>query len=549
MGLRGPGSGARRDSAAKATKSKMAWERPGLSRVARNIAFIEELPVTKGLLQGSKMKLLPDQIEFLEDLYGDRRPKPVRIAIKSEPRGNGKTGLVAGICLSHLLGPESEIRGEVYSAAIDREQAGLLYREMEAIVLAVPNLAVRVNPTRFTKQMEVLEGHGKGSIYAALSADARRAHGLAPSLWVYDELAQAKNRELLDNLQTAMGKRKRSLGIVISTQAPNDDHALSVMIDDAMSGADPTVICHLLAVPEDEDPYNMEVLRKYNPALGLFLNEEDVRAAAEKARRIPSEQPAFLNLRANRRVDSSGEQRLVPAATWRKCSEPPVMAVPRGRQRRLFLGLDLSATEDLTALVAALEDPKDNSFDLQCTFWTPQGSLESRSTGERELFRNWINEGHLTAVPGNVIQYSFVAKQIGLWREKFPDLVLGYDRWGIKFLQPSLAQEGLDDIKMEPFGQGYQDMSPAIGFAIELLLTGRIRHGGHPVLTTCVANGVITTDPAGNRKVDKGKSNARATTRIDGEVAMLIALGTARRYVADNTSINMSDFLKNAVAA
>ena len=66
---------------------------------------------------------------------------------------------------------------------------------------------MRCNIQRFRKSIEVLAGDGKGSKYEALSADGRRAHGLAPSFWAYDELAQTKDRLLLDNLQTAMGKR------------------------------------------------------------------------------------------------------------------------------------------------------------------------------------------------------------------------------------------------------------------------------------------------------------------------------------------------------
>jgi hypothetical protein len=74
---------------------------------------------------------------------------------------------------------------------------------------------------------QVLSGDGKGSLYESLSSDHRRAHGLAPSFWIFDELAKSKDRTLLDGLMTAAGKRKHTLGIIISTQAPKDDHALS----------------------------------------------------------------------------------------------------------------------------------------------------------------------------------------------------------------------------------------------------------------------------------------------------------------------------------
>ena len=183
-----------------------AWQIDRLSRADRVIRFIENLAMTKGVKHGQKFRLLPDQRRFIKAIYGRQR---VRLGVLSQARGNGKTGLVAALCLAHLLGPEAEPRGEIYSAGIDRKQAGLVFAEMAAIIDATPEFRQRVNVVGWKKMIEVIEGVGVGSTYEALSADARRAHGLAPSLWIYDELAQAKDRELLNSLETAMGKRRQ----------------------------------------------------------------------------------------------------------------------------------------------------------------------------------------------------------------------------------------------------------------------------------------------------------------------------------------------------
>jgi phage terminase large subunit-like protein len=222
MGLRGFGAQPKKKVVgARARHRALPWKKKGLSRVERVIAFLEFTPVTKGIYAGRKMKLLPGQRKFIEAIYGrvakDGRRK-IRIAIKSEPRGNGKTGLLAGLALAHLLGPECEVRGEVYSAAYNKLQAALIFAEMKAIVEAVPEFECRCNIQRYGKVIEVMDGDGIGSIYESLSADDKRAHGLAASLWIYDEFAQAPNTELLDNLRTGMGKRSESLGVVISTQ-------------------------------------------------------------------------------------------------------------------------------------------------------------------------------------------------------------------------------------------------------------------------------------------------------------------------------------------
>ena len=261
----------------------LPWNKKNLSRVDRVIAFIQFLPITKGILIGRKMKLLPGQRRFIECVYGDNQ---VRIAVRSEPRGNGKTGLVAGLALCHLIGPEAELRGECYSAAVNRPQASLMFDEMVAIIQAVPEFGaiVRVRTGSMRRQIEVVEGPGKGSKYEALSADARRGHGLAPSWWAYDEMAQTKDRRLFDALRTAMGKRKRCLGIILSTQAEDDEHPLSQLIDDGISGIDNSLIIDITRAPNDADVFDRDVIRACNPALGIFLDPETLFKEAEQAR-------------------------------------------------------------------------------------------------------------------------------------------------------------------------------------------------------------------------------------------------------------------------
>src|SRR5215207_8098280 len=102
------------------------------------IAFCSWLPITKGILSGRRMKLLPDQVAFIEGVYGPSKPdgrRRVALAIKSAPKGNGKSGLAAAISLAHLVGPMAEVRGEVYSASIDGVHARRLFSEMEAMIL------------------------------------------------------------------------------------------------------------------------------------------------------------------------------------------------------------------------------------------------------------------------------------------------------------------------------------------------------------------------------------------------------------------------------
>lgn len=531
MGTRGRGALLTKEAREELGKSRrrLPWKRKGLTRVERVIRFLEFLPVTKGILARKKMKLLPDQREFIEEVYGRRKKdgrRAVSLAIKSAPKGNGKTGLSAGLALCHLLGPEAEQRGEVFSASIDGVHAGKMYAEMEAIIVRIPEFAARVNCQRFRKSIEVLEGDGEGSTYEALSADARKAQGLAPSLWIYDELAQVKDRELLDNLLEGMGKRKEALGIIISTQAATDLHPLSQLIDDGLKRDDPSIYVQLIAAPPDANPFDLEVLKSVNPAWGRYLDLDDLMKSRARAQRIPGFEPAFRNLRLNQRIDANDEHRIVTAAVWKLGAVPVDIEALRGRS--CYGGLDLSGKHDLTALVLAFPDEA-GGFDLVPYFWTPREQIERRRPDEQDLFRLWIKQGHMIEVPGAIIEERYVAAQIGALAKQFEIEMIGFDRWRIDYLKAELERQGTE-LPLEAIGQGYKDMSPAVENFAELALTARLRHGGHPVLTACVSNAILTPpDDAGNQKFAKGKANAGAPVRIDGVVAAAMALQVAKK--------------------
>ena len=83
-------------------------------------------------------------------------------------RKGGKTQLAAALARRHLSGPGLGCRGEAFSAANDRPQAGRIFSEMVAIITRTPWLDALVNIIRFRKELEDMQN---GSTYAALSAD------------------------------------------------------------------------------------------------------------------------------------------------------------------------------------------------------------------------------------------------------------------------------------------------------------------------------------------------------------------------------------------
>jgi phage terminase large subunit-like protein len=173
MGLRGPGAKPllARHEALEATASRSyPWDALGLSRADRVIAFLEDLEITAGKHARTKLRLRQWQRRFVEAVYREdkRGIRPIRTAVLSMARKNGKSQLAAALALCHLCGPEAESRGEIYSCANDRFQAGRIFNEMVALISRHPALSARTNITSFRKEIHDLIN---GSIYVALTAE------------------------------------------------------------------------------------------------------------------------------------------------------------------------------------------------------------------------------------------------------------------------------------------------------------------------------------------------------------------------------------------
>lgn len=493
------------------------------SRGARNIRWIEGFcRVPEGRLVGQPVKLRKWQRDEIKRIYDN--PAGTRRAIISFGRKNGKTALSAFLLLLHLCGPEARANSQLFSAAQSRDQAAILFSLAAKTVRMSPELAAVVTIRDTAKQLACQE---LGTLYRALSAEASTAYGLSPVFIVHDELGQVRGprSELYEALETATGAQDNPLSIVISTQAPNPTDLLSVLIDDAKGGHDPRVVLSLYTAPDDADPFDRKTIRLANPAFGDFQNADEVLAMAEDARRMPSREPEYRNLILNQRVEMFSP--FVSRTVWAACDAD----VAERFDGPVYGGLDLSAVSDLTAKVYV--SPVDGVWHVKPTFWLPGEGLAEKARVDRTPYDLWAKQGHLRTTPGKTIQYEFVAQTLWDDCQRMDVRKIAFDRWNWRFLKPWLLKAGFtedqlegDSAIFEPMGQGYQSMSPALRDLESALLEREIAHGGHPVLETCARNAVVTADPAGNRKLDK----AKATGRIDGMVALAMAMSVAGSY-------------------
>jgi phage terminase large subunit-like protein len=523
MGRRGPGARIVRRPAKTAVVAP--WEAPELSRAERIIAFIESLPCTSGQWAGQPFRLRPWQRREIERIYrtdADGR-RAIRTVVWTTARANGKTGLASMIALTHMVGPESQERGEVYAAANDRFQASRLFSEVAAIVERVPWLAKRVSIRRHDK---TLEDMGTGSIFVALSADVPSKHGLAPNLVIFDELGQAQSRELFDTLATSLGKKPEPLFWIISTQAATDAMPMSQVVDYGLACqrgeiTDPSFHLFMRTAPLDADPWSIETWRLANPGLDDIVSLDHVKQMAKQAQNMPSAEASFRRLCLNQRVQVS--QFFITPDVWRACGDAVDAEALRGVP--VYAGLDLSQVADLTALV--LIGKIGRKWHVLPTCWLPAEGLVEKARADRVPYDQWARNGFLQTTPGRSISYEFVADHLRSVFDRFNARKLAFDAWNMNSLRPWLYKAGFSEQfvaeRFVEFRQGFKTMSPALRDLEQALREGEIAHGGHPVLTACFMNATIVTDDAGNRKLSKEKS----TGRIDAAVALTMAVGVA----------------------
>ena len=484
-----------------------------MTRAARIIEFIERYCVTpEGASVGQPLVLAEFQKDFIRQVYDN--PAGTRRALLLVSRKNGKSGLVAGLLLAHLVGPEAKQNAQIVSGAMSRDQAALVFNLACKMVQQSPKLAPLVKIIPSGKR---LIGLPLNVEYKALAADGKTAHGLSPVLAILDEIGQVRGpqSDFIDAITTSQGAHEAPLLIAISTQAASDQDLFSQWLDDARQSNDPRIVCHLYAAPEGCDLMDESAWRAANPALGLFRSLDDLREQMTQAQRMPSMENSARNLLLNCRVSTFSP--FISPDVWKACSGPVLPF-----DGPVFAGLDLSARTDLTALV--IVGQVDGVWHVQPHFWTPSQGLEERARRDRAPYDVWVKQGVLRTTPGATVDYEHVAADM---LEIFADLevqAIAYDRWRIDLMRKELDRLGAD-LPLVEWGQGYKDMAPALDALEAELLNGRIAHGGNPLLTWCAANAVVTKDPTGARKLDK----AKATGRIDGLQALAMSMGVASR--------------------
>lgn len=480
------------------------------------ISFIQTfITHTKGELTGKPFLLEEWQKEIVGDIFGwknkDTGFRKYRTVFIEVPRKNGKTTLCAAIGI-YMLFADNERGAEIYAAAGDRNQAGIVFEIAKSMILQNPELEQRGKVFRNS-----ITNQSKGNFFQAISSDSKTKHGFNANCIIFDELHTQPNRDLWDTLTTSTGARREPLTIAITTAGYDKQsicyevYSYAKKVKDG-SIKDDTFYTVIFEADNEDDITSEEVWKKANPNYGVSLRKDYMKRESQRAVDLPSYQNTFKRLMLN--IWTESQTKWIGHNEWMECYQDFDYSILDGKE--CWGGLDLASSRDLSAFVLLFNI--DGKFIIRPYIFIPEENAKKRSDRDGVNYMEWLRDGHIFGTAGDVQDYNFIRAKINDLSKKYRIQSIAYDRWGASQLVIDLQNDGAT---LDPFGQGFVSMNMPTK-DLEIQIIGKnIIHDNNPCLNWCLSNVAIQEDPAGNIKPNKAKS----TDRIDPIVALIMALG------------------------
>jgi phage terminase large subunit-like protein len=481
----------------------------------RAVRFFNNLTHT-GDYAGEPFKLRPWQEAPIRQLFGTLRPdgtRQYRTTFWAFPRKQGKTEVVAGGGLYLMMG-QGRPNQRIYTAAGDAKQASLIFKAACDMIRADPELEDRTVIYEGYKRIDFPAGD---SSLEVLSSVPKSKHGLGPTGVLIDEM-HCVEEELVNVLTTGFGARRDPLTWYITTAGWNrhsicfDEWQYAIQVRDGIVD-DPTYLPVIYAADPEDDWREEATWRKAMPALGDFCSIDFIRDECRKAIERPRFENTFRQLYLNQWTEQA--TRWLSLEAWDACRAEIDWSRYEGRE--CWGGLDLSTSQDLTALVLAF--PNDlGGVDLMPIFWLPGESAEERFRKDRVPYPSWVRAGHIRMTDGERLDYTVVEETLREVHSRFRLVSLAYDPAHSRLLADRLYADG-NGLPMLALPNTFVNLNEPSRTFERLIVERKIRHDGNPVLRWCVSN-VCLAEKGGLILPSKGKS----TERIDGVAGSVMAL-------------------------
>jgi phage terminase large subunit-like protein len=503
-----------------AQKPDSQWSFDDLAAL-KAMVFTSQMPNIKGPEAGKPIRLMDWQklvyanvFGFKERATGGRR---FRQGVVYVPKGNGKTTISAPLAMYITFG-ENEGGAEGYAAAVTRDQARILFETAQNMVRRSDDMRKRWGVGVLTNS---IFQERTASRLVPISSDAKALDGLNVAVAVCDEIGSHRTPEVYEALSTAMGKRHQPFLLSISTATQNNagigrqlwDYSLRVL-----QGVqnDERLFSIIYSIDDTDDPWEEATWIKANPAWGVSVQPDAIRAIMRQARNNPSQEASARTRHLN--VWIGADEQLFSTRQWTLCADRD-LKLEDFEGRECHLALDLASKTDLAALVAVFPEVRDGDvhYTVFCRCYLNEAAvMEARNAS----YPGWANANELIITPGNETDFQTIEDDVVEWFRRFRVLSMAYDPWRTTQLAQRLQSSSVPVVEFRSNTQNFSAPTRELEAAIR---SARIRHDGNGPLAWCIGNVVGHTDARDNVYPRK----ARPENKIDAAVALIMAIGRA----------------------
>ena len=490
--------------------------------VARIVRFFEALPQpsAKGRVF---VKMSPPQLFQYANIYGfytEAGKRLTREALLFVPRKYGKTSNAASMSLYDILFGDSD--AEAYITSNSLEQSRICFGMVRKIVK-------ELNRSKcFREVAETIEvkRSGREGKVRCLADNPRLLDGLKASLCVNDESAQAVSFATKNTVTTSMGPRKNPLTIDITTasgiiEGPFVDqlnHFKAILRGEVV---DDSVFAHIFQPDLGDEEASPDTWRKVNPHIGVTVDVDFYAAEYKKALRSFENMIAFRTKLLNVFVCGSARSWIASDEIWALFRDNISLDNMTIGRDMLYAtcAFDLSIRDDFSAVTYMVHLRNEGAFYSHTDYYLPRATVERHANSE--LYRKWMDDGHLIAIEGDVIDYSVIVQDILRRNNQVALTAIGYDAYRNGEVVTSLRNAGAAKV-LKAIPQVRSAFTSPTDIMELSVSRKKIFFNPNPITAWCFANAVIDEDNIGNRKPMKRYNDS--PMKIDGVITNLMCL-------------------------
>lgn len=484
-------------------------------KVNKVISFISKLKHFTGSHNGKPFILQPWQCWVCANIYGfywkDTNERVTKNAYIEVARKNGKSAFAAGLCLYALIA-DGENNSEVELIANSRKQAGICF-DMCA------NFIRTLDPKHklFRTYRDKIRFDKTKSFLQVLSSDSGNNDGWNSYMYVADEAHSYPDSKMYDVMKSSQGMRDNPLALVITTAGLNlfsFCYNMRKTNIEVLHGTkqDDTQFTAIYTLDEGDDWEDSNNWIKANPNLGVTVRPNYLKEQIQQAKNNPSLETSIRTKNFNQWLATS--EIWISNDLLLRSSEN--ISLDDMENLQIYMGVDLSAVSDLTAVAACWM--LDYKYYFKVWYFLPESALQNNSNAE--MYKDWKRQGLLNITAGNVVDYDYILKTIMEVNDKCIIQKIAYDSWNATQWAITATSEGLP---LEPFSQALWHFNRATKGFERLIKSGQVVIDDNPITRWCFSNCALKFDHNQNCKPVKSKDNQQ---KIDGVIAMLQGFGS-----------------------